>query len=114
MSGLAGEPWLLALKVACSRHGLRGTARELGVSPALVSLTVNGRRKNTDFLKSRVESRLMGGERRCPVLGVIESNVCLREQAKPLVTCNPVSVRLFRACRNGCKYYETKENPHVR
>jgi hypothetical protein len=108
--------WAAALSDACARHGLRGTARLLGVSPALVSLTLAGRRKRTDFIRERVESRLMTANVFCPVLGGMGRAACLKEQAKPLVTCNPLSVQLYRACRAGCGHFEnqTKENPDVR
>jgi hypothetical protein len=115
-----GEPlpdWIKALAEACDETSLRKTATKLAVSPAIVSLTVNAKRDRVklDFVKGRVERVLMIITVACPVLGVININKCLEEQAKPFSSVNPQRVRLFKACRNGCIYFKPhkeKKNEH--
>lgn len=117
-----GHPpdWVAALASACDFSGLRPTAARLGVSPALVSLTLRNRHKGTELLEGRTRRRIMNPLCACPVLGLIEQNQCAEEQAAPLVTTNALRVELARACREGCPHYKKpkkskrhKENSHA-
>jgi hypothetical protein len=109
-----GEPlpdWVKALAEACDDAGLRKTAAKLDVSPAIISLAVNRKREGLGFIKEKVEDQLMVTIVSCLILGVIGVEECLREQAQPFSSANPLRVQLFKACRNGCQYY--KENKYV-
>lgn len=106
-----GKPlpdWINALAEACDETSLRKTAAKLAVSPAIVSLAVNAKRDRVklDFIKTRVEATLMITMVPCPVLGIIGRKKCLQEQAADFSPTNPLRVQLFRACRNGCRYYK--------
>lgn len=105
--------WVRTLAIACHGASLRKTAAKLDVSPAIVSLAINKKRQDLDFIKSRVEQHLMTVQFGCPVLGVISGNRCLEEQAKPFSSVNPQRVQLYRACRNGCPHFNSnrKEKP---
>lgn len=114
--------WVAALASACDASGLRATAARLGVSPALVSLTIGNQQRSTEMIEPRVRSRIMAPMRACPELGLIEEAACLHQQAQPLVTSNPARLALYRACRGGCPFYappkgqggqKAKETPHV-
>ena len=105
--------WIDALARECDKpkNSQRKVAALLGVSVTAVNLLLKNKyapRDHTD-MKARVEAILMVTKVACPVLGVMGRADCLKEQAKPLVTCNPVSVQLFRACRDGCRFFEGKE-----
>lgn len=104
--------WIKALAEACDESGLRQTAAKLNASPAMLSLAINNRRENLEFLKPKVTSILMISMVPCPVLGVIGREECLREQAADFSAVNPMKVRLYRACRNGCRYYKEKKDEH--
>lgn len=99
--------WVRVLAEACDETSLRKVAAQLDVSPASVSLAIGGKRKNLEFIKARVESTLMAVT--CPVLGVIGTNECLREQAAEFTGANPLCIQLYRACRGGCKHFKSKE-----
>ena len=107
-----GQPlpdWVQALAKVCDATSLRGTASQLGISPASLSLAIGKKRTRLDFVKNRVEAVLMTATVVCPVLGSLTTDVCLREQARPFSSANPLSVQLFRACRGGCPNYAPKE-----
>lgn len=98
--------WVLALVNECERTSLRKTAALLGLSPAMVSLAINNKRENLEFIKHKAEQKLMATIAACPVLGVIGINECLQEQAQPFSEANPVRIQLYRACRNDCPHYK--------
>ena len=101
--------WIEVLAGACDREGLRKVAERIGVSPAMVSLAVNKKRANLDFIRDRVTSAFITGAVDCPVLDVIDKQRCLQEQAAPFSCANPLRVQLYRACRNGCPHYQQKK-----
>jgi hypothetical protein len=95
-----GDPpeWVVLLAQECDRATLRRTADRIGVSPAYVSIALNRRRGNLEFVRVRAE-RALGGVA-CPVLGEISAEDCRKERAAPFSSANPVRVRLYAACRN--------------
>lgn len=100
--------WIAALAEVCDKRGTqRAVADLLDVSPALVCLALSNKHHAAlDYIKARVEARLMISIIPCPVRGMISRQDCEREQARPLITTNPERVRLYRACHGGCKYYQ--------
>lgn len=109
--GVHMPDWVKALAEACDEAGLRKTAAKLHVSSAMASLAINRKRIDLSFIKYPVEKTLMVTMVACPVLGVMGRDECLREQAKPFSSVNPLRVQLFKTCRGGCPYY--KEKNHV-
>ena len=108
--GTEMPPWVRTLAIACEGASLRQAAARLDVSPAMVSLAINNKRRDLSFIKDRVEQHLMTIQFSCPVLGVISINRCLQEQARPFSGANPLRVQLYRACRNGCPHYKEKQH----
>ena len=114
-----GEPmpdWVRTPAEECDASSLRQVAAKIGASPAMVSLAVNKRREKLDFIKAKVEARLMISMVACPVLGLMSRIACLQEQARGFSTANPLQVQLYRACRNGCPNYRgnlNKERRHA-
>ena len=106
--GATMPDWIRALAESCDNSSLRKTAAKLRASPAIVSLAINNQREKLEWIKGKVEAILMVTIITCPVLGVMGINGCLREQAKPFSSANPLRVQLYRACRNGCPYYKEK------
>lgn len=98
--------WVRALAEACDGQSLRKTASRCKVSPAMVSLAINNKREQWDFIKSKVENSLMVSMMACPVLGVISNKQCEQEQLTPFSAANPLRVQLYRACHNGCKHFK--------
>lgn len=103
--GKALPDWIRALVEACSVNGLRATAARLDLSPAMVSLALNNKRKNLQYIKARVEAVLMISIVACPVLGVMGMHECLQEQKRGYSAANPLQIQLYRACRDGCPHY---------
>lgn len=109
--GAATPDWIDALARECDKTSQRKVAALLGVSVTAVNLLLKNKyapRDHTEMAR-RARSILMVTMVACPVLGVMGRADCRREQAKPLVTCNPISIQLFRACRDGCRFFEGKE-----
>lgn len=107
--------WLVRLAQACDARSVRRVAESLKVSPALVSRAINCRyHASLDFLAGRVRAMLMTEIVACPALGLISAAQCRDEQRKPFVSANPVSVSVYRACRNGCRHFlPRKEKNHA-
>lgn len=101
--------WVRSLATACEGASVRKIAARLEVSPAIVSLALNKKRQELDFIKGRVEQHFMTIQFGCPVLGVISINRCLQEQARPFSGANPLRVQFYRACRNGCPHFREKK-----
>lgn len=91
--------WIEKLATACDGKGLRKTAADLSVSPAIVSLAIRRGRAKLDFIRSRVEHLLGISIIPCPVLGLISRKECRDNQQKPFSSINPIEVQLFRSCR---------------
>lgn len=111
--GQSMPDWIDALARECDKPkgSQRKVAALLGVSVTAVNLLLKNKYAPRDHadMERRVQSILMVTMIACPVLGVMGRADCRREQAKPLVTCNPLSVQLYRACRGGCRFFEGKE-----
>ncbi|MDR2075614.1 MAG: hypothetical protein LBP61_01580 [Desulfovibrio sp.] len=101
--------WVRLLAEECDRTSMRQTAARIGVSAAFISLALNRRRENLDFVRARAERELITIRVTCPVLGEISGADCARERSAPFSGANPVRVRLYAACRNGCEHYNDKE-----
>jgi len=92
--------WVEALAQACDARSLRKAAAILDVSPALVSLALNRRHlAKTDYIEERVRRTLLARNVHCPVLGPVSGDKCRETQQQPIVTANPLCVRLRRTCR---------------
>ncbi len=103
--GDALPDWVHTLAEECDRAGQRQTAKRLKLSPAMVSLAVNNKREQLEFIKERVERDLMATIIVCPVKGVCGRAQCLREQSAEYTGANPLAIQLYRACRSGCPHY---------
>ena len=105
--------WIEALARECDKpkSSQRKVGKLLLYSGATINLLLKNRYYPRDHtkIKARIQAVLMVEIIACPVLGVLGRPDCLKEQAKPLVTCNPISVQLFHACRDGCRFFEGKE-----
>ena len=101
--------WIDTLANACDRSSQRKVAAMLKVSPAVINLLINNKyapRSHAEMEERVRMSPLMMTIVACPVLGAIGRPDCQLEQVKPLVTVNPLSVQLYRACRGGCEFFE--------
>lgn len=101
------ERWMSALRDAIAARGLTATARQLGVSPAMISQTVKGAyRGNIARLQTLVEGSLLTETVSCPVLGELAKHKCQQHQDRPraFATANPLKGQLYIACRSGCPF----------
>ena len=111
--GVPLPDWIEKLATACDGKGLRKTAADLDVSPAIVSLAIRRSRAKLDFIERRVKDILGISIIPCPVLGLISRKDCRDNQQKPFSSINPIAVQLFRSCRGACLYSEiAKEERH--
>ena len=112
--GVPLPDWIEKLATACAGKGLRKTAEDLSVSPAIVSLAIRRSRAKRDFIERRRVKDILGiSIIPCPVLGLISRKDCRDNQQKPFSSINPIAVQLFRSCRGTCLYSEiAKEERH--
>jgi hypothetical protein len=75
-------------------------ADKLGVSTSAVSQAKHNKfQGNVDRFVARVRGALMGSSVTCPVLGEINTKVCLDQQNRQAVFSNPQRVALAKACK---------------
>lgn len=107
--GNALPVWLEALARHCDRTSQRKAAVALGISAASVNLLLNNKYapRPLDAMQARISDYFKIGAEglECPVLGPIAAGECRKHQNAPLVTCNPLNLQLYRACRGGCPHY---------
>lgn len=104
--------WFTQLVNHTHMLGVRGTAQALGVSAALVSLTLNNKHRKSkrggNLIEERVRTRLMVQRVECPIQGMILKSFCITKQQEPLTITNPFRVEQYRACRK-CPHCEHKK-----
>jgi len=94
-------PWIAALARACDEGTQTDVARRLGYSVAVVNTVLRGTyRGDTKRVETAVRGALMAETVACPVLGEIDKQRCLAEQAKPFAATSSLRVQLYRACRS--------------
>ena len=99
------EIWLKVFREAVAEKGSAQVARELGVSPATVSLVNSGQYgASTKNIEQKVKN-IYGNEGKvhCPIMGRLDPEKCLKtwQLARKIgVVCgNPETMRLYKACR---------------
>lgn len=85
---------------------------ELGISTTSVNHAVNDKfRGNVERLAARVRGLYGGDTVTCPVLGSINTKVCLDQQSKGAVYSNPMRVALIKACKTCVHRDQPSEGP---
>ncbi|PZP11119.1 MAG: transcriptional regulator, partial [Sphingomonas hengshuiensis] len=94
----APPDWIVALAEACQRGSQAAVARRFGVSGSQIShVLANTYPSPTDRLEQLVRGAYLGAVVNCPVLGEIERDRCLEEQAKPFAATSSTRAQLFHA-----------------
>lgn len=98
-----------ATRTACAER--RPSSR---TKPGPLSLAINHKHHSSyGFVEQRTRAMLMAEILECPALGLISAAQCREEQRKPFTSVNPLAVAVYRACRNGCRHYLSKEKNHA-
>lgn len=95
--------WIVALATTCDQTSQNKASTRLGISASTVSqLLRNKYPGNMARMEERIRSALMQTEIRCPALGKISGEACLkwRDRSKGLSSASPLVVGMFRSCRN--------------
>ena len=104
---MPAENWLEVLRDACAATSQAAVARQLEVSPSMVSQAIKGTYKgDLQRLQTRVEGVLQTQTVTCPALGALRKDRCQDYQDRdPKFACaSPVTLRMYRACRSGCPH----------
>ena len=97
--------WVLALAREAARTNQRAVGRRIGYCDAVVSEVIRNKYRGAmERVEGAVRGALMGLRVECPVVGEIGRDTCLAHQKAKLSTASPVSVRLWHACRAGCRH----------
>ena len=97
--------WVAALAKSCDRSDQKQTAYRIGYSPPVVNQVLKRTYKgNLKRVQTAVEGALMAATVDCPVVGEIGADKCLQIQRQALAPTNPERVKLWRACRGGCRH----------
>ena len=97
--------WIKVLAASSDQSDQRQTAYRIGYSPPVVNQVLNRSYKgNLKRVQTAVEGALMAVTVDCPVVGELAANICLKYQDRPFAATNPERVKLYRACRSGCRH----------
>ena len=106
--------WLEMLREECERTSQEAAGRRIGYSGSTVNQVLAGKYKgDLRAIEKAVSGALMSAVVECPVLGSLATNRCIEEQRRPLVSTNPLRVRLYKACRAGCPHSRIGGTPHA-
>jgi len=104
------QNWVIVLAEACiktsqSRVSARLKQTDGFPSPTVINQVLKDKYPGRkDRLKALVEGVYMNRTVTCPVSDEISSDTCEENQSRPFINTNPIRVRLFKACRNGCPH----------
>ncbi|GAB3451983.1 transcriptional regulator [Insolitispirillum peregrinum] len=106
--------WVRVLAEQCDLSSQSKAARQLGYSPATVSLVLAGTYSG-DLAKVEMAVRgaYLAALVACPVLGDIPTNDCLSHQRAPFAPTNHVRVQLYRSCHGTCPHTSVKGGRHA-
>lgn len=108
-----GDPlpdWIETLALECMRTSQAHVARALQVSPAAVSnLLRRSYAASTERLEERARGVYLAGKVRCPALGDLPTNECLkwRDKATRFEAGSPLRALMYRTC-NRCPRFTEK------
>lgn len=94
--------WIAALVQECDGSSQNKVAARLGITASTVSQTLrNSYPGNMASIEARVRAALLSSDVKCPALGSISGEACLRwrDRAAHLTSTIPLRVQMFRACR---------------
>lgn len=95
--------WVDVLREQCKKASQKKTADKIGYSPAVVNQVLKGTYKgDVVAVEQAVRGALMNTTVDCPVMGAMLGDECLRHQRQPFAATNPMRLKLYKACRNGC------------
>lgn len=106
--------WIDALVAACDapRSSQNKVAARLGLSAPTISQTIRKRYAgDIERIRDRICAVYLSDQVTCPALGVISGETCLiwRDRAAELVSAAPLTVQMFRACRDCPRYRSDDE-----
>ena len=97
--------WIVELAALTDLRKLKATGQRIGYTGSLVSSVLANKYKgDMDAVEAAVRGALMGLTVDCPAQGEIPKNICLSWQKLPRGQSDSTRVRVYRACRNGCKH----------
>ena len=109
-----GSPpaWVVALAESCDKYDQSFAASMIKYSPPVVNQVLKKTYKgNLRRVQTAVEGALMASTVDCPEIGEMAADVCLRNQKRPFAATTPQRVRLYFACRDGCRHSQIKRTP---
>jgi hypothetical protein len=93
--------WVVALAGLVDQIKQTPAGRTIGYSPAVVNQVLGNRYAgDMAMVELKVRGALLNLTVDCPVLGEIGADLCLKHQARPLITSNAERIRLWQGC-NG-------------
>ena len=104
------ETWVQVLTEKCEKTSQARVSARLKQndgfpSPTVINQVIKGKYPGRkDRLKALVEGVYMHRTVICPVSDEISTDTCEENQSRPFINTNPIRVRLFKACRNGCPH----------
>ncbi len=107
-------PWVAALIAACEQTSQNRVAARLSVSASTVSQLIrNSYPGNMARMEARVRAVLLDKDIRCPALGSISGEACLkwRDRTGKLTSASPAIVAMFRSCRACPLHTKAKDAP---
>jgi len=105
MSQTTEAEWVAVLREQCAASSQKRVGMIINYSNAVVNQVLKGTYKgDLKRVESAVKGAFMNEMVGCPIVGEIATHICLNYQKKKFSSINPLSVQLYKACRNGCPH----------
>tara|TARA_R110002095_G_scaffold66101_3_gene56004 strand:+ start:630 stop:971 length:342 start_codon:yes stop_codon:yes gene_type:complete len=106
MNKYQNAAWFKALKKEVENTSQNKAAKKIGVNASYINAAIQGNSfpGRIDRFIAKIEGALLNQKVMCPVAGEISKDLCQSHQERPWSNANSMTVRLFRACRNGCAH----------
>ncbi len=109
-----GQPlpaWVEALARACDATSQGKTAKQIGLSPTTVSMTLKGVYTGSlEAVQEAVNAHIMNAAVECPVAGDLPLAECLEHQQTPTRLTNRRQIEFIDACPK-CPNYRKGDRP---
>ncbi|HAS63225.1 MAG TPA: hypothetical protein DCS35_12035 [Vibrio sp.] len=111
---MSSKTWLDAINEEISKpsKSQRIVAQELGISTSKLSQTLRGIYPgSTEDIRLKAEGLYLTKTVYCPALNrEILVNECAANQEKPFSSANRERIKLYKACRSGCKHSQLEQS----
>ncbi len=99
--------WIKDLEKECEKSSQRRVAKSIGYSATTINMVIKGcYTGDLSAVETAFKVAFKDLKVECPILGIIKASICNKQQKMGLVTCNPLKIKIYKACRNNCPNFK--------